>query len=69
MFSSTISIGGIFAASSLGEGIADSLHLDLLVEVAVVVGVVATAVVVLVVLEPAADDCSNIFIIPSLGFD
>lgn len=34
-----------------------------------VVGVVATAVVVLVVADPAAVDCSNIFIMPSLGFD
>ena len=61
------------AASSLGEGIADSLHLDLLIDgvVVVEVGVVADAieVVVLAVVVAVAVDCSSIFIILSVGFD
>ena len=59
------------AASSLGEGIADSLHLDLLIDgvVVVEVGVVADAIEVVVLAVVVAVDCSSIFIILSLGFD
>ena len=77
-FSSTISIGGIFAASSLGEGI-DSLHLDFeaVVGVAVdvvvvVVGIVAWEVPVvtvgLVVALVVVEDCKSILMIPLSRF-
>ena len=72
-FSSTISIGGIFAASSLGEGI-DSLHLDfedvgvavdVVVEVVVTVAwEVAVVTVVLVVEFVVVEDCKSILMIP-----
>ena len=60
------------AASSRGEGIADSLHLDFAEEVAVAV-VVETADaaaddVAAVVLGVAVDDCNNILMIPSFAF-
>ena len=60
------------AASSRGEGIADSLHLDFVEEVAEVVVVEAPAPaavdVDVVVLGVAVDDCNNILMIPSFAF-
>ena len=60
------------AANSRGEGIADSLHLDFVEEVAeaVVVEAVPPAAdgVAVVVLGVAVDDCNNILMIPSFAF-
>lgn len=67
VFSSTISIGGILAASSRGDGIAVSLHLDLAL-LFVVVGVADVAIVVTVAVGVVvlAVDCSSILMSPSL---